>query len=352
MTSDIEKSVSELSESFNGKEINILVVSGTQYRGFIQNGIDKLLPDNIKLVYGPGCVLCSLENGFIDLLVDISHREKVILTISPELLQARGSKSSLEEERKAGFDIRVMYTFQDILLLAKHKRRHKIVFPAIGFDTTAANTAAAVLQAKVAGLFNFTVLSRHRNLLETVMARLKIQNNIDAVIFSPQDIAVRGTKEFAALSEEKKINITVCGTEKSDLLQGLYATIQNIADKKNSFWQQDKYELYSNGIEKSKLLINEVFSIEDIFYPGIGIIPAGGYNLNDTYTLHNAEKRLNLNKINVSNTVKTECICNEIIKGSKTPENCIFYKKQCNPLNPLGFCMASKEGLCNIEFLY
>ncbi len=350
MSENFEKEIKEVCKSFGDNEIKILIFSGSQYRGFIQNGIDKLLPSNIKLLYGPGCVLCSVDGGFIDFLVEISHLEKVILALSPELLQAKGINSSLADERKSGYDIRVLYTFQDILLLAKHKRRHKIVFPALGFETAAANTAAAILQAKVAGLFNFTVLSKHRNLPETVKAALNTEKNIDAVIFTPQDIAVRGTKDFELLAKEKSIPVSVTGMEKEDLLEGVYITLKNIAGKKHIFWQQNKYDIAPNGIEKSKQLINEVFNAVEVYYPGFGTILSGGYEPNDNYFLHNAAKRLNLNEKAYRGT--TNCICSSIIKGEKKPVDCSNFKNGCTPLNPKGLCMASKEGLCNIEYLY
>jgi hydrogenase expression/formation protein HypD len=349
---DIDKRIKELSGSFGNRKVNILFVSGNHYRSFIQYGIDKFLSKNINAVYGPACVMCQVTASYIDLLIEISHIEKVILTVSPEFLHIKGTSSTLEEERKSGYDVRALYTFQDILLLAKHKRRHKIVFPAFGYDTAAANTAAAVLQAKVAGLFNFTVLSEHKNLLKTLNVWLENGKKIDGIIFTPQDIAVTGTKDLEILSASREVPVSVCGNERDDLSEGLYVTLKNIAFKKNIFWKQDKFEILPQGIEKSQLLINEVFDTGDIYYPGLGYIPSGGYSLNASYMLHNAKKRLNLQNQAEPGNYKENCICNEIINGNMFPGKCNNFKTVCTPLNPVGGCMASKEGLCNIEYLY
>ena len=42
----------------------------------------------------------------------------------------------------------------------------------------------------------------------------------------------------------------------------------------------------------------------------------------------------------------------QILRGLAIPEDCKLFRKACNPLHPIGACMVSKEGTCNIAHRY
>ncbi len=331
------------------KKIKILVVSGSHYRAIIQSGIDKTLSDNISFVYGPANVLCSVKQSYFDKLLLISQQENVITAISPEFLQVSGLNTTLEEERKNGADIRVFYTFMDILLIAKHKRRHKVIFPALGFETATANTAATILQAQVAGLFNFKILNGHKRLLNVVDAWLKQNKYVNALLFTPQDVAIVGTNAITDFNIRQKKICAIAGMETEDILQAILYLVTQFENDNNSIFVQPDIELLPEGITKSQQLINEVFGLENVYFPGLGVVPLGGYSMNKMYALHNADTAINKNP---EEDNKNSSFCNEITSGKKTPYQCAKFKNECNPLHPLGTCMASKEGLCNISFFY
>lgn len=327
----------------NKRKKRILVVSGNQYRAIKMHGITKRFSESVEFIYGPGCVLCSGNKDFFHRLVAISKQENVIIATGDNYLKIPGNGSTLEKERRKGREIRTVYTINDVLLLAKHKRRDKIVFPALGFETMAAATAAAILQAKVAGLFNFTVLNGHRPLLDLVASVLPFVKT-DALLFSPYDVTVLGTGVVETFVSKNKMPAAIPGDEPEQLHRAI-----KYLEKQDSpgMYVDPQFILKAEGEIKSQQLINEVF--ETVNGDEKDIFKTPYYSIASMYTLHDAEKRLPATHYQ---TRETACPCHDIIKGKSTPFQCRYFKKECNPLNPLGPCMASREGLCQIEFLY
>ncbi len=329
------------------ERLTILVVSGSQFRAIKRQGIHKKFAGSVRFVYGPGCVLCSSPARYFDKLIRISREEKTIVATGPNYLKIPGNGSTLEKERQQGGEIRTVYTLQDVLLLAKHKRRHKIVFPALGFETMAAATAATVLQAKVAGLFNFTVLNYHRPLLPLVERFLLSRKNINAVLFSAYDVTVTGTGILKSFAKKNNLKAAVTGEEGEQLAEAVEQLIKNNGIP---LFTNKEYRLKPEGETKSQQLINEVF--ETLSNDSDDPFDSPYYVLSDQYALHDASKRFQkLHNEPAENGTK-DCICGKIIKGEASVEQCSRFKKECTPLNPSGACMASPEGICQIEFLY
>ena len=46
------------------------------------------------------------------------------------------------------------------------------------------------------------------------------------------------------------------------------------------------------------------------------------------------------------------CRCGEVLRGLITSQECPLFGTGCTPNNPVGPCMVSTEGSCNIEFRY
>jgi hydrogenase expression/formation protein HypD len=46
------------------------------------------------------------------------------------------------------------------------------------------------------------------------------------------------------------------------------------------------------------------------------------------------------------------CRCGELLRGLLTPTECPLFGQSCTPSTPVGPCMVSIEGSCNIEYRY
>jgi hydrogenase expression/formation protein HypD len=46
------------------------------------------------------------------------------------------------------------------------------------------------------------------------------------------------------------------------------------------------------------------------------------------------------------------CLCGDVLRGLISSKECPLFGHQCTPDNPVGPCMVSSEGNCNIQYRY
>ena len=154
----IVKKMLEEIHAITTKKWNIMEVCGGQTHSIMKNGIDQLLPDEIELVHGPGCPVCVTPLEQIDKALEIASKPDVIFTSFGDMLRVPGSSKDLFIVKSEGGDVRIVYSPLDAVKLARENPDKKVVFFAVGFETTAPNNAMAVWQAHREGLKNFSIL--------------------------------------------------------------------------------------------------------------------------------------------------------------------------------------------------
>jgi len=314
--------------------------------------LEQLLPKQIHIHHGPGCPACLTSPAFIDKLLEYAKRGNVIIATYADLLGIPGSMSTLEKARTAGADIRVVTNIWDILLLAKKNRRKRIVFPAVGFESAASSTAAAILQAKVAGIFNFQVLCDHKSMvagMEAVLQQNKVP--VDGFISSGRVAASMGMDYFRKISEKHHKPQAISGYEPEDLLEAILFLVKQVNSKKADVGNLFPEVVSEKGNPKSHQLLEEVFEPMNVFFNGFGDVKAGGFLIKDSYRMFDAEKVF-FDVETPPATLQKECLCGDIMQGVKSPKECPHFAKTCNPVNALGACMYSEEGPCKVEFLF
>ena len=88
-------------------------VCGTHTVSACRTGVHALMPDEVKLVSGPGCPVCVTSQGDIDALVALASREDVTLTTYPDMMPVVGREGSLEQARSRGADVRTVTSTTD-----------------------------------------------------------------------------------------------------------------------------------------------------------------------------------------------------------------------------------------------
>src|SRR5581483_2958277 len=139
----------------------LMEMCGGQTHSIVKYGLDYLLPPEIELVHGPGCPVCVTPLEMIDRAHAIARRPDVIFCSFGDMLRVPGSEGDLFQVRAAGAHVRIVYSPIDCLKIAQANPDKKVVFFAIGFETTAPANAMAVFQAKAMGLRNFSLLVSH-----------------------------------------------------------------------------------------------------------------------------------------------------------------------------------------------
>ncbi|MCU0556828.1 MAG: hydrogenase formation protein HypD [Desulfobacterales bacterium] len=333
------------------KPIRLMEVCGTHTMSIFRSGLRSLLPETITLVSGPGCPVCVTAQREIDQFVALARREDVILTTFGDLLRVPGSGSSLQQERAAGCDVRVVYSPLDALALAARNRAKKVVFLGVGFETTAPTVAAALLSARAQGVSNFLVFAAHKRTPPAVAALMAAPDlRVDGFLLPGHVCLVTGTRAFQPLVDRYRIPCVVGGFEPLDLLGALARLVAQI--EAGAAVLENAYEraVTAGGNAKAQAVMEAVFATVDAEWRGLGVIPESGLKIAEAHRALDAEACFDLSVPDVPEP--RGCACGQVLKGLKIPTDCALYQKTCTPMHPVGPCMVSSEGTCAAYYRY
>ena len=329
----------------------IMEVCGGQTHSIMRNGIDQLIPKSIELVHGPGCPVCVTPLEKIDKALAIASRDDVIFTSFGDMLRVPGSKKDLFMVKSEGGDVRIVYSPLDALKIAKDNPHKKIIFFAVGFETTAPLTAMAVWQAKEQGIDNFSLLVSHVLVPPAIIAlQSSPHNRVNGYLAAGHVCAVMGLNEYYPLAEKYKLPIVATGFEPVDILEGILMVVKQLENGQHTVENQYARVVDREGNRFAMDVINKVFTTSDQKWRGIGVIPQSGLVLRDEMHDYDAEKIFDINDIIVDEP--KECISGTILQGLKKPHECAEFGKKCTPKNPLGATMVSSEGTCAAYYAY
>src|ERR1700674_3602317 len=207
----------------------LMEVCGGQTHTIVKYGIDRLLPDEVELVHGPGCPVCVTSLEMIDKAHVIAQRPDVIFCSFGDMLRVPGSNVDLLVLKSRGADVRVVYSPIDSLKIARSNPQKKVVFFAIGFETTAPGNAMAVWQAREQGIKNFSVLVSHVLVPPAIASILQSPLNRVHGFLGPGHVCtVMGYREYEPIAERFRVPIVITGFEPLDILEGVLMTVRQL----------------------------------------------------------------------------------------------------------------------------
>jgi hydrogenase expression/formation protein HypD len=329
----------------------IMEVCGGQTHSIVKYGVDFLLPEGIELVHGPGCPVCVTPLEMIDKAHAIARRPDVIFCSFGDMLRVPGSDGDLFTLKSQGADIRVVYSPLDCLKIARANPERKVVFFAIGFETTAPANAMLVFRARQEGLKNLSILVSHSLVPPSITYILQSPLNRVQGFLGPGHVcAIMGYREYEPISERYKVPIVITGFEPLDLLQGTLMVVRQLEEGRAAVENQYSRILGREGNVPARKLVNGVFEVADRKWRGVGWISKSGYKLRWEYREHDAEKLFDVKEIDTKEPAI--CISGQILKGIKKPHDCPAFGTLCTPQNPLGATMVSAEGACAAYYTY
>ena len=338
--------------SLSRKEVNIMEICGTHTHSISKYGIREALPENIRLISGPGCPVCVTSATDVNRIIEFSRtRKDAIIATFGDMMKVPGTDSSLQEEKAQGADIRVVYSPLDSIEIAKNNPDKEVVLFAVGFETTSPTVAATVLGAKDAGLRNFSAISLHKLTPPAMKALLDSgEIEIDGFIAPGHVTAIIGAKAYGFLADDYKSPCVVAGFEPIDALMGIYMLVKQFEENRCAIEIEYDRVVTWEGNTRAQEVLNEVFEPSDSLWRGIGNIPGSGLSFRQAYSGFDAEKRFSMPK-GVDAEPKG-CQCGSVLKGLITPEKCPLFAKACTPEFPIGPCMVSSEGTCSAWYKY
>lgn len=362
----MEKIISEINILANKirRRVVLMELCGTHTEAVAKHGIKKILPENIRLISGPGCPVCVTDQSDINAVIALALSGVPIACYGdvlrvPGTLQMKSEKLktkndnrnagqvglSLDKAREIGADIAEVYSTEDALKLQKEKP--DLVFFGLGFETTTPMTADAIKRG-------LTVYSSHKLFVPAMQALVDTPSlKIDGFINPGHVSTIIGTEPY----KKFKLSQVITGFTGEDVLLGIYMLLKQISENRAEVENEYTRAVRSEGNPKAMELINEVFEVEDAFWRGLGRIPGSGLKIRDKYSQFDAKAKYKgiLDSLNtkyyILNT-NSGCICGAILRGLKEPKDCQLFNKKCTPENPVGACMVSSEGACGIEAKY
>ncbi len=329
----------------------LMEVCGGQTHSIVKYGIDRMLPASVELLHGPGCPVCVTPLEMIDRAHAVAARPDVIFCSFGDMLRVPGSRGDLLSLKALGSDIRVVYSPLDAVRLAAANPDRKVVFFAIGFETTAPANAMAAWQAKRQGLGNFSLLVSQVLVPPMISAILQAPGNRVQAFLGPGHVCtVMGTAEYEPIAARYRVPIVVTGFEPIDLLQGILQAVRQLEEGRAEVEIAYSRVVTGDGNPSARALVGDVFEVCDRKWRGIGIVPKSGLRLRWEYRDHDAEKLFELEEIETSESPL--CISGQILKGVKKPKDCPAFGKACTPDTPLGATMVSSEGACAAYYAY
>lgn len=329
----------------------LMEVCGGQTHAIVKFGINEILPEEINLVHGPGCPVCVTPLEQIDKAIEIAGRPGVIFCSFGDMLRVPGSSKDLLSVKAEGGDVRIVYSPLDAVKIAAANPENEVVFFAVGFETTAPANAMAVFQASQMKLANFSVLVSQVLVPPAMEAVLSSsQNRVQGFLAAGHVCAVMGTNEYDPVAEKYKVPVVVTGFEPLDILQGIYMCVKQLEEGRFEVENQYARAVQSCGNDAAKQMLDEIFSVCDRKWRGIGEIVQSGYRLSDSYSSFDAEKRFDVENNSVEES--SECISGLILQGFKKPYECPAFGAKCTPEKPLGATMVSGEGACAAYYRY
>ena len=348
----VQKYSNEIRRLAQGKNsIRLMEVCGTHTMSIFRAGIRQLLPDNVELVSGPGCPVCVTADDYVDKAIAYSKRSDVIIATFGDMLKVPGSQSSLTEAQADGANIKIVYSPLDSIAIAKSNPDKKIVFLAVGFETTAPTAAATVLAAKSQGIKNLFMLSAQK-LVPPALKMLLTDDDVkvDGFILPGHVAVVTGSNAFKFLPDDYKISGVVAGFEPIEILRAICRLIKLIDENRAEVVNEYKSVVHDNGNLAAQQILSQVYKPVAANWRGIGLIPESGLKMRDDFSEFDIEQTLPI-EINATSK-KTACRCGEVLKGVINPKECQLFGKSCTPTHAIGPCMVSVEGVCAAWYKY
>jgi hydrogenase expression/formation protein HypD len=345
----VARNYAKLIRQVTTRSWRIMEICGGQTHTIVKFGIEELLPPEITMIHGPGCPVCVTPLEILDKAIIIASRSEVIFASFGDMLRVPGSKKDLLSVKAEGGDVRIVYSPLDAVRIAQQNPGKKIVFFAVGFETTAPANAMAVFQAKRLGLTNFSILCSHVLVPPAMEALLSSPSNlIQGFLAAGHVCTVMGYEEYIPIAAKYKVPIVVTGFEPVDILQGIYMTVKQLEEGRFDVENQYARSVRREGNVPARKLLAEVFETIDRKWRGIGTIPSSGYGLARPFSDFDAEKVFDVGELRVDESPL--CIAGQVLQGLKKPHECSAFGKECTPERPLGAPMVSSEGACAAYF--
>lgn len=342
-----------------GRSYSFMEFCGGHTHAISRYGVAELLPPSVRMVHGPGCPVCVLPIGRIDLAIQLAlERGAIVCTYGDTMRVPASNGLSLVKAKARGGDIRMVYSAADALAIARREPEREVVFFAIGFETTTPPTALAIRQARDEGLSNFSVLCCHvltpsaiTHILQSPEVRQYGTVPLDGFIGPAHVSIVIGSAPYEHFAREYRKPVVIAGFEPLDVMQAVLMLVRQVNEGRAEVENEFTRAVTPKGNVHAQALVSQVFELRPSFeWRGLGEVPYSALKIRPSFAAFDAERKFSLGYKPVADN--KACECGAILRGVKKPTDCKIFGTVCTPENPVGSCMVSSEGACAAHYSY
>ncbi|GIG56284.1 hydrogenase formation protein HypD [Longispora fulva] len=329
-----------------GRQYKFMEVCGGHTHTIYKHGLEDYLPESVTLVHGPGCPVCVIPMGRVDDAMHIAEQPDVILTSFGDMMRVPGGQGSFLDAMAAGADIRMVYSPLDALKIARQNPDRRVVFMAIGFETTAPSTAMTVLRAEAEGVDNFAIFCNHVTIIPAIKAILDSPDlRLDGFIGPGHVSTVIGCRPYEFIARDYGKPLVCAGFEPLDILQSVHQLLVQLSEGRCEVENQYSRVVPWDGNPVALAAIGRTMELRPYFeWRGLGFISHSALRMREEYARFDAERLFEVPGVRVADP--KACQCGEVLKGVLKPWECKVFGTACTPETPIGTCMVSSEGAC------
>lgn len=335
--------IAEYLKNYDGPPVTLMEVCGTHTGAIVENGIEDMLSDKIRLITGPGCPVCVTVASYIDKLCELSKKPNTCVCSFGDMIRVPSKDGCLRDAEAEGGRVMMVYSPLDLIVIAKAEPDTEFIFAAVGFETTTPLYAVLLDEIIKQDIKNVKLLTALKTMPAVIDKVLSASGEITGMIAPGHVSVITGSDIFKFPAEKYNIPFVVAGFEGRQLLAAIWALVklQGQGVVKNLYPEA----VNAQRNESSYALVEKYFEPAEAAWRGLGVIENSGLKLKAEYAHFDAGS----NGL-YEDFVPKGCSCGEVIAGLKRPEECPLFSKVCTPLNPVGACMVSQEGSCFNHF--
>jgi len=334
-----------------GRTVTLMEVCGSHTHAISRFGLREVLPENLRLLSGPGCPVCVTSTRDVDIALHLAGINGVVFATYGDMMKVPGTGGrTLQKLRAAGADVRVIATARDGIDLAEAHRNRQIVLMGIGFETTAPAMAAVAAACREKAIGNLSIFSVHKVVPPALQALIDdAELAVDGFLCPGHVSSIIGTAPYRPIAEAGKAAV-IAGFEPVDVLAGILMALDQIAAGRAEVALQYARGVNPEGNPRALKLLGSVFRPIDADWRGLGTLAASGLVFRPEYASLDAVARFG--EPQETSREPKGCGCGEILRGVKTPPQCPLFGNRCTPALPVGPCMVSSEGTCAAWYRY
>ena len=341
------------------RQYHFMEFCGGHTHAISRYGIAELLPPNVRMIHGPGCPVCVLPIGRVDLAIRLALDRGVMLCTYGDVMRVPASDGlSLMKAKARGGDIRMVYSAADALGLARQHPDREVVFLAIGFETTTPPTALVIRQAAQEGVNNFSVLCCHvltpaaiGHILDSPEVQQYGTVPIDGFVGPAHVSIVIGSDPYVPFALSHQQPVVIAGFEPLDVMQAIRMLVRQVNEGRAEVENEFTRAVTPEGNRAAQAVVAEVLEQRESFeWRGLGEVPNSALRIRPAFAAWDAERKFDLHYRAVPD--HKQCECGAILRGVKRPTDCKLFGTVCTPESPMGSCMVSSEGACAAHYSY